>query len=129
MTRLFPFFTALLFIALSSAAHAQLTWKTKKIDLHPGPNAETAVVHFHFRNTGREPVRITNVTTSCPCTEAVADRTLYRPGESGEITATYMVPMVRDSTGKEIFVTVAGKKEPVTLELEIDFDDGAPAPK
>lgn len=49
----------------------------------------TTVTHtFHFKNVSREAVKIHGVESSCGCTVAKLSRTVFQPGESGEITVT-----------------------------------------
>jgi len=44
---------------------------------------------FSFRNTGKKPLVITQVNTSCGCAVADYDRAAVPPGKDGKITITY----------------------------------------
>lgn len=44
---------------------------------------------FQFKNTGTEPLVLSNVITSCGCTATEWPREPIAPGQSGEISATF----------------------------------------
>jgi len=48
-------------------------------------DGEILPVVFHYENRGPSPITITEISTSCSCTDATASRTTTQPGESGEI--------------------------------------------
>jgi hypothetical protein len=84
-------FVAAVVLALSTSAHAQLTWEKTEIELRPKPGEEEAVAQFKYTNKGDRPVRITNVKSSCGCTVPALKKNEVAPGESGEITATFKI--------------------------------------
>jgi len=75
-----------------------------------------SVTHaFKFTNTGDKPVVIANVSASCGCTTPGWTKEPVKPGETGEILATY-----RTSAGpfnKTLTVTATGLT-PVTLHIK-----------
>ena len=115
----FPLLAGFIWGAACLPAAAQLNWKEKEIDLHPGVGDADAIAHYHFQNTGKTPIKISNVDTSCPCTTAHADKAVYAPGESGVITADYSIPIVNGLEEKQIFVTTDQSPKPDTLDLKI----------
>src|SRR5215212_8106752 len=47
-----------------------LVWKSEEANLGKIPQGKPVSVEFEFTNTGKEPVIIANVATSCGCTVA-----------------------------------------------------------
>lgn len=45
---------------------------------------------YAFTNTGQAPVTILGTSTSCGCTTASLSKAVFQPGESGQITATFV---------------------------------------
>lgn len=60
---------------------------------------EVVTYSFHFTNTGKAPLLISNVNTSCGCTVADFSHEPINPGKDGYIKATY------DSKGHHGFQT------------------------
>jgi hypothetical protein len=103
MSRLIVF--ALLFASLpgwgqSTAAtketdSAVLTWDENTFDFGNIRQGEKVEHTFKFRNTGSQPLVITNVSTQCGCTTPKGwPRDPVMPGAQGEITISF------DSAGK-----------------------------
>mgnify|MGYP003578182291 CR=1 FL=1 len=55
-------------------------------NLPEGPSAEH---EFKFKNTGKEPIIISNVTASCGCTTPSYSKEPVLPGKTGSIKAVY----------------------------------------
>lgn len=72
-------------------AQAKLTWTQTEISSATKPLQKTLSVSFGFKNTGTQPVTIRDVSVSCDCMSAAADKTVYQPGESGTINAHFTV--------------------------------------
>lgn len=49
------------------------------------------VAAFPFEVAGKKPVRILNIRSSCGCTTAELAKDVYRPGESGQIEARFVL--------------------------------------
>ncbi len=82
---------AILFGFLSTAARAELKWDQTTLELHPGFGDKEAVGHFKYQNIGPTPVKLTSVKASCGCTVPTWQKDEVRPGEKGEITATFTI--------------------------------------
>lgn len=60
-------------------------------EFHPGLTDDSLVARYAFVNRGSAAVTITATRTSCGCTTTTLDKTVYQPGERGEILATFDV--------------------------------------
>ena len=69
---------------------ADLQWQSREFFEVASPESTQAVARYTFRNTGQKPVEIVSVSSSCGCTVAKPDKTLYQPGEAGQIEATFV---------------------------------------
>ncbi len=75
---------------------------------------------FEFRNTGSEPLIITNVKASCGCTSPKWTRKPVMPGSEGFVDVTYK-PMGRPGRfSKSVSVTTNGQPTSITLHITGD---------
>ncbi|MCE2743119.1 MAG: DUF1573 domain-containing protein [Fluviicola sp.] len=72
---------------------------------------------FEFKNTGKTPILIQNVQTSCGCTNAAKPEEPIQPGKKGEITVKYDTKRVGQFT-KTITVTTNVQTEPIILTIK-----------
>jgi len=69
---------------------AYMTFETPLIDFGVVKKGEVKTHVYKFTNTGKEDITIEFVSVGCECTELEApEGETFKPGESGEITATY----------------------------------------
>jgi hypothetical protein len=68
---------------------AGLAWQTQRVQVTARIVDKQATAVFSFRNTGSEPVTITELKASCECTVPQLEKRIYAPGESGKITAVF----------------------------------------
>ena len=66
-----------------------LTFETEEIDYGTIPQNADGVRIFKFTNTGKEPIVITQVKTSCGCTVPTYSREPVQAGGTGEIQIKY----------------------------------------
>jgi len=103
-----------------SIAQAQLSWAERTITLKPEAGVEEIVAVFRFTNTGENAVTITEVKTDCGCTTATLAKTIYAPGESGEIRTVFNVGNRIGREVKAVHVTTSDvPNQPVELKLEV----------
>lgn len=93
---------------------ASIEWKRMEIDLGEIPQNKPVTVSFEFKNTGEQPVLITNVQASCGCTSTDYPKTPVLPGESTKINATYNAA-AKGIFKKTVTVTTNAKDAPETL--------------
>jgi hypothetical protein len=92
-----------------------LTFKTLKIERLEIPYESKEPFVFEFKNTGKEPVLVTNVQTSCGCTAAEKPTEPVAPGAQSKIVVTYDTKRVGNFT-KTITVTT-NSGDPVVLTI------------
>lgn len=80
---------------------------------------------FIFENTGRKPLRIGRIKTSCSCFTAASEKSVLKPGESSKINLTYLA--IKDQAGRQeavkAIVETNDPKNPhvlLTLKGEVD---------
>jgi phage tail tube protein FII len=73
---------------------AQITFEKTKFDFGTVTEGDKVEHTFAFKNTGTEPLILSNVQTTCGCTVPQWPKEPIMPGQSGEIKATF------NTTGK-----------------------------
>jgi hypothetical protein len=115
----------LLFGFVSATVHAELKWDQTTLELHPVFGDKEAVGHFKYQNTGKTPIHLTSVKTSCGCTVAKSQKDDVDPGEKGEITATFNIGNHVGTQVKSVTVQTDDQTSPTTiLTLKAVLPDG-----
>jgi hypothetical protein len=118
-----PFFILLLSV-FAASAHGQLAFDQPEQSFKAKPEQESIVAKYRFTNSGKEPVKIEEVKTSCGCTTAALKKTDYAPGESGEIDAKFTFGGRTGRQEKVIIVSTSqAKQKPIFLRLVVDIED------
>jgi hypothetical protein len=116
--------SVLLLFAFAGSAFGQLTWENPEQTFNAKPAEQSIVARYRFMNTGKKPVRIEGVSTSCDCTMAVLTKTEYAPGESGEIEARFSFG---GRTGRQVntitVTTSAAPQQPTILRLRVHIEE------
>lgn len=87
------------------------TYDYGKIEYQGDGNCE-----FTFKNTGNEPLLLTNVRASCGCTTPTWPKEPIKKGEEGTIVVKYNTRIIGNFT-KTIRVYSNAKTSPVTLRI------------
>lgn len=75
---------------------------------------------FYFINNSSKPIKILNISTSCVCTKAEADKEIYQPNEKGKITGTFEIGDRTGFQSKKIFIETDDKTNPkIVLNLNL----------
>ena len=74
-----------------SVAQAKLEFEKTTAELKAKPSDEKLPVTFKFKNTGKEPVEISEIKSGCSCLKAETDKTTYAPGESGQVDVVFKI--------------------------------------
>ncbi len=93
-----------LFLGLGLPAGAGLVFDQTVLKEQADPAAETHEVKFAFHVEGDAPVTIENVSSSCHCISAGADKKVYQPGETGVVTAVFKLGTFEGETVKSLQV-------------------------
>lgn len=97
-------------LLLPAALHAELKWERTSQRIAWKPGQKEASTEFAYTNTGKSPVKITDVRGACVCcTSAHATKLRLAPGESGVV---------------KVRVDFQGKTLPMTKPVTISTDDG-----
>ncbi|MCB1121381.1 MAG: DUF1573 domain-containing protein [Verrucomicrobiae bacterium] len=101
---------------------ANLDFEQDKI-VHQATLDETEyVAKFPFTNTGTDSIEILKVASSCGCTTALPSQRVFKPGESGEITATFDYQSRQGKQIKTIRVETNQENDPrIELRLEVEI--------
>jgi hypothetical protein len=113
---------ALLLVVLPSVGRAGLEWEAQLIQITAGPADREAIARFHFKNAGAEPVTIRELRPSCSCTRAETAKSVYAPGDSGEVKALFTFGGQTGLREKRIQVITdepATQADVLTLRVEI----------
>jgi len=87
-----------------------------------------ATYEFKFKNTGKEPLILSNVQASCGCTTPSWTREPIAPGKTGTVTATYNSNGRPGAFSKSITVTSNSKSGQKVLTIRGFVEQNAPAP-
>ena len=114
------FFSLLLLLAsLPALVSAALEFEQTRIDFKPADDARSVDVEFRFKNTGKDPVKVAEVVTSCGCTVPKLDKKDYAPGETGILKVHFEIGGRQGLQSKGITVrTDAGDQ---ALQLVVDL--------
>lgn len=86
-----------------------------------------ATYTFTFKNTGKEPLIITNAAASCGCTTPEWTKEPIMPGKKGFVKATYNAATI-GVFNKAITVMSNAKKSQVTLYIKGDVKTASEVP-
>lgn len=108
----FLFVAAFGVISYAQEASAEITFKTKEIDYGKVKVGSDGVRVFEFTNTGKAPLVITNVSSSCGCTVPAWTKEPVAPGAKGKIEVKYDTNRL-GPISKTVQVTSNAKQNPV----------------
>lgn len=99
---------------------AELVWDKKEIEVKPLELLEKVTATFYFTNTGKIPITISNVQSSCGCTTTELKKKRYEPGEKGEIGVIFTVGARTGLQQKQILVSTDSTSPSLTqLSLKV----------
>ncbi|MDZ8119016.1 DUF1573 domain-containing protein [Pontiella agarivorans] len=105
-------------------ATAQLEWEADFIRLGAHPLQEKMQVEFRYRNPGNQSVEMIRVDSSCGCLVPQKGPRTIAPGESGSITAEFMLRGRSGKQKKHILVTTDRNTQvPYRLDIEVNIPD------
>ena len=131
MKRFFTFLPALMLALVSTGAFAQgeMKFDSDNHDFAKVTEGTVATHEFRFKNTGNQPVVISNVQASCGCTTPEWTKEPVLPGKSGIIKAAYNSNGRPGVFHKTITVTSNAKEPSKVLSIKGDVISKAEAAK
>lgn len=94
-----------------------MTFKKEIYNFGEIPMGKSVSTLFRFLNTGKNPLLVKDVTTSCGCTVPEWSKGIIKPNESGEIKIVYDAKYP-GYFNKTIMVVYNGKNSPQQLIIE-----------
>jgi archaellum component FlaG (FlaF/FlaG flagellin family) len=110
--------------ATENKNQADITFDKEVHDFGIIPQGVPASYTFYFKNSGKEPLIITNASASCGCTQPEWTKEPIKPGQKGYIKATYNAAAAGPFTKS---VTVMSNAKRSTVVLTIKGEVKAPA--
>jgi archaellum component FlaG (FlaF/FlaG flagellin family) len=96
---------------------AEITFDKEVHDFGVIPQNIPATYTFYFKNTGKEPLIITQAAASCGCTTPEWTKDPIKPGQKGFIKATYNATNV-GAFNKSVTVMSNAKRSTVALAIK-----------
>lgn len=96
---------------------ADITFEKEVHEFGVIPQGTPASYTFYFKNTGKEPLIVSNASASCGCTQPDWTKEPIKPGGRGFIKATYNAASVGPFT-KTVTVTSNAKRSTVVLTIK-----------
>ena len=94
-----------------------ITFKVTEFDFGTIEYGGNGTYEFEFKNTGKDPLIVSHVGTSCGCTVPDWTKEPVNKNKSGKIRATYDTKRIGPFT-KTLTVTSNAKNNPVTLTIK-----------
>lgn len=105
-----------------------ITFKTLEINRPNIAYGADETFTFDFKNTGKTPVIISNVQTSCGCTTADKPSEPIQPGKSSKISVKYDTKRVGEFTKTITVTTNVGEPVVLTIKGKVAPENGTAAP-
>jgi len=103
---------------------AAIEFETSQHDFGTIPQGGNGTIEFVFRNTGREPLILKNVRSSCGCTVPQWPREPVNRGEKGVIKVSYNT-RITGNFSKSISVYSNAGNAPVVLKIRGKVEEAA----
>jgi hypothetical protein len=94
-----------------------ITFTNMVLERQDIPKGTNDIFVFEFKNTGKTPLLIQNVQTSCGCTTANKPEAPVAPGQKAEISVKYDTQRV-GAFEKTITITTNAQSEPIVLTIK-----------
>jgi hypothetical protein len=105
------------FIGVSFAQNAVATFQKEAHDFGKIEYGKPVTYVFAFKNTGTEPLIVTDAAASCGCTKPTWSKDPVAPGASGQVSATFNAGAL-GPFNKSVTVTTNGKTSTIYLTLK-----------
>ena len=99
-------------------------WEKQNHDFGTIPQDTIVQVVYKFKNTGENPVMITDCKVTCGCTVPECKQPPVAPGETGEILVKFNSKNKANKVGKTVKVYMNTEKNYEELKFTVFVDDG-----
>ena len=96
---------------------AEIKFEEEKYDFGNVKEGELATHLFKFKNTGKEPLILTNVSASCGCTTPEWPKEPIKPGQTAVIKVVYNTQGRQGAFNKQVTVNSNAKTSMVMLTI------------
>lgn len=114
-----------LLIAICNNSLAQIRFDTTLFEKSVSSDSDSLLpFYFKFQNSGKNPIKLTKLETSCSCAVAKLEKEIYYPNETGEINGVFNIAGRNGLEEKEIVVytdDITQSKIKLLLKIKI-FD-------
>jgi len=111
------------FFMAAGYSRAALSFKEKTIKTELSNGEKTYSFSFSFKNTGKDPIKVEKIDSSCSCTILKLKKKIYKPGESNLLKGVFHTRNLIGKRDTFILVTtsnmVSGIKKTIELKLTI----------
>ena len=101
----------------SKSKKSPITFTTTVIERNNIAFGADETFTFEFKNTGKTPIIVSNVVTTCGCTTAQKPEEPIKPGKKGIIVVKYDTKRIGNFS-KDITVTTNVQEEPIVLQIK-----------
>lgn len=108
---------AALFFSLGVNAQAEITFEKDVHDFETLKQHGDATTEFVFKNTGNEPLIVSNAKGSCGCTVPEWPREPIQPGQSSSIKVKYDSKRL-GPINKSVTITSNGSEQPKVIRIK-----------
>jgi hypothetical protein len=105
------------FVGVSFGQNAAATFAKEAHDFGKVEVNKPVTYNFAFKNTGTEPLIVTDAVASCGCTKPTFSKDPIAPGASGQVSATFNAAAM-GPFNKTVTVTTNGKTSTIYLTLK-----------
>lgn len=102
----------------------EIVFTTLEHDFGTIPYEGNGTYVFEFKNTGKEPLVLSDVHSTCGCTTPEWPKTPIKKGQKGQITVKYNTKIIGSFT-KPVYVTSNGKTPSIKLTIKGTVSDKA----
>lgn len=122
------FFCSALY-AQSKSDSACIKFKETKYDFGSVKQGKTVKIEYYFENTGKAPLKISNIEVTCGCTIADFPHYLIRHGETGMVLITFNTKEFIEKTDRYVHVISNASNSPTKLRFKGVILEAAPPAK
>lgn len=103
---------------VTQCAFAELRWEGTSVLRYLGAFDGTLTTKFSFKNSGKNSVTVNVLEPDCKCITYGLEKTIYAPGESGELIVHFSIGSRQGTQAQSIKVQESGSTAPTILTIK-----------